>query len=177
MGRLELITGLPRSGKSELAEGRVIAAAGSGERLYVATLPRLRCYAGRIALHERRRDATWRVVEIRRDLLSEAGRPLVSLDGPRIVLLDGVSNYLARLVDTIQTQFAVPAERGIVERCAGAIRRLRSLSDVLVVVGTIASPLPNRDLWERSLVRWNERLLQSLADSADETITLEGTTL
>ncbi|MCR4398568.1 MAG: bifunctional adenosylcobinamide kinase/adenosylcobinamide-phosphate guanylyltransferase [Firmicutes bacterium] len=76
-GRLVLITGGARSGKSRLAEA-MVSARGTNV-LYVATaVARDREMEGRIAEHRRRRPSTWEVVEATTDpgavLRSAAGR-------------------------------------------------------------------------------------------------------
>lgn len=96
-GRLVLITGGARSGKSRFAES--LAAVGRQPVVYLATAE-----AGdaemraRIAEHQRRRPAAWRTVEAR----AEVGPALAGLGGPvGTVLLDDlgllVTNHLLAL--------------------------------------------------------------------------------
>ena len=101
MGRLELVTGGARSGKSSFAEGRALelaASQGAGAVVYVATAVVTDDeMAARIARHRARRPATWRTVEAPEDL----GVAIVAATaaGPSAVLVDCLSVWAAnRLV-------------------------------------------------------------------------------
>jgi adenosylcobinamide kinase / adenosylcobinamide-phosphate guanylyltransferase len=111
-GRLVLITGGARSGKSRFARER--AAAGGSPVLFVATgLATDPEMAARIARHRAERPAEWTTLEARYDLASALrGR----LSGERCVLLDD----LAALVSNL-----------LVERSAGEREVLAEVEELL----------------------------------------------
>lgn len=92
-GRIIMVTGGARSGKSALAEG--LAArhnVSRGQMIYIATAQALDDeMAGRIALHQKRRDQGWRTVEEPLDL---AGA-LAKTDGQGVRLVDCLTLWLA----------------------------------------------------------------------------------
>jgi adenosylcobinamide kinase/adenosylcobinamide-phosphate guanylyltransferase len=98
-GRLTLVTGGARSGKSRYAES--LAAAGRGPVLYLATAevyPDDDEMRARVREHQARRPATWGTLEASR----EVGRALAALpEPPGTVLLDDlgllVTNWLLAL--------------------------------------------------------------------------------
>ena len=96
MGRLVLVTGGARSGKSACAEG--IVAGSAGPVTYLATAEALdEEMAERIRRHQRRRAADWRTVEAPRD----ADRQLAELVArPGTVLFDCLTLFLSNLIES-----------------------------------------------------------------------------
>ncbi len=116
MGRLVLVLGGARSGKSAYAERLV---AGSGlEAIYVATAtPGDSEMAARIAEHRKRRGAEWRTVEAPDDL---EGALTVEAGEGRAVLVDCLTLWLSNLMLAgADVEARGPALAGMTQRLSG----------------------------------------------------------
>jgi adenosylcobinamide kinase/adenosylcobinamide-phosphate guanylyltransferase len=163
-GRLVLITGGARSGKSRFARER--AAAGGSPVLFVATgLATDPEMAARIARHRAERPAEWTTLEARYDLASALrGR----LSGERCVLLDD----LAALVSNLLVERSAD-EREILAEVEELLGLARECSLELIVVsqevglGLVPSTALGRKF--RDLVGFAN---QAMAAAADEVLLL-----
>lgn len=91
---IEYLCGLPRSGKSLLAEYALIR--GGGRVLYVGTLPRIRLYEEIIYAHQARRPDHWDLYECSGEPSQDIKWLTDALDRYDGMLLDGMSFYLQR---------------------------------------------------------------------------------
>jgi adenosylcobinamide kinase / adenosylcobinamide-phosphate guanylyltransferase len=163
-GRLVLITGGARSGKSRFARER--AAAGGSPVLFVATgLATDPEMAARIARHRTERPAEWTTLEARYDLASALrGR----LSGERCVLLDDLAAVVSNLlVERSADEREILAE---VEELLGLARKC-SLELIVVSqevgLGLVPSTALGRQF--RDLVGFAN---QAMAAAADEVLLL-----
>lgn len=93
MGRLVLITGGVRSGKSGFAEHYAARLAPQGEVCYVATAQAWDAeMRERVARHQARRPATWRTVEAPHELVQAVEQALGV--GVAVVLVDAVDSWV-----------------------------------------------------------------------------------
>ncbi|MDN5347360.1 MAG: adenosylcobinamide kinase / adenosylcobinamide-phosphate guanylyltransferase [Clostridia bacterium] len=172
-GRLILIVGGARSGKSSFAEE--LARKAAKKVIYVATARvEDREMAVRVAHHRRRRPPDWETVEEHLDLASviaERGR------SDTVILVDCLGVYLSNL---LLAQTSLPADEvGFLlppDRKAAVRERVEELarvawespSDVLVVTNEVGSglvpPYPLGRLY-RDLLGWINQRFASLADA------------
>lgn len=132
-----LIIGPPDSGKSDLAERRVLAAT-SARPLYVGTLPRVTRERQRIVRHAARRGHAWDLVEIRRDLAEAAD--WLRDRGERVTLVDGVSAYIARCMHRDLAVTGVVDEAEIAAHAAFRLREIAAVCTDLFIVTSVRRP-------------------------------------
>ena len=123
MGRVVLVTGAARSGKSEWAE-RLVRESGKSV-VYVATAQRYPDDAewdARIETHIQRRPAQWRSLEVPIELAE-------AIDGARageILLVDSLGTWVGNLLDESEADWRL--------RCEALVRQVRaSNADVVFV--------------------------------------------
>jgi adenosylcobinamide kinase/adenosylcobinamide-phosphate guanylyltransferase len=116
-GKIVLVTGGARSGKSAFAEK--YAAALGGPVAYIATAETLDAeMAARVALHRSRRPASWQTIEAPRAAPEALARAAESAEA---ILFDCITVYVANLLLDPAAP-AIPAERH--NRIAGEIAKL-----------------------------------------------------
>ncbi|MBX5489951.1 MAG: bifunctional adenosylcobinamide kinase/adenosylcobinamide-phosphate guanylyltransferase [Chloroflexi bacterium] len=143
-GRLVLVIGGVRSGKSRFAER--LAASWSPRVLYIATArptdPEL---AARVAAHRARRPSSWSTSE---EPL-EPARAIAAASGEMVVLLDSLTLLVANAL-THEPPLAAPAAhvervvRDLIERGRAEQRRLIVVTDEVGQGGVALSPLGRR---------------------------------
>lgn len=124
MGRLILVLGGTRSGKSAFAEELVRDAEAAGRRaVYIATYERLpgdEEMEGRVERHRRRRPLSWGTVEEPRDLEGA----LLKMEENTVALVDCLSVWVSNLLLAEADEGAGEAEEAILCRtkafCSGA---------------------------------------------------------
>lgn len=174
-GRLILVLGGARSGKSAVAERLLAERAGRRPITYLAT-----CIAGddemraRVALHRQRRPRSWRTVE--EPLQPERALATIRAKSGTACLLDCATLWTFNVMNRARgkrtpSSPAVWAKIGrSVERAiAKSVRELRTGFDPLVIVSNeIGSGLVPADPESRAFRDLMGRVNQSLAMSADE---------
>lgn len=166
MGRLILVLGGARSGKSTFAEQK--AQELGGERvLYVAT-----AHAGdeemqrRIEKHRRERPAGWQTLEVQRNV----GPAVLEYAGEaEVVLLDCLTVLVSNLLIGVDDTIAPEAEEKVAAEVNGLIDCAERLSGHLIVVsnevGMGLVPAYPLGRTYRDLLGWAN---QALAQQADE---------
>lgn len=171
MGRLILVTGGARSGKSRFAE--TLARKSGDPVVFLATMePRDEETAARIAVHQARRPETWRTVEATRDLPEH----LTQIETAAFVLLDciglWVTNELLAAVPNPEGARWSAFERGI-EKCIALGRDLIAASRersgiLLAVTNEVGSGIVPLGALSRAYQDALGLVNQELARSADE---------
>jgi adenosylcobinamide kinase/adenosylcobinamide-phosphate guanylyltransferase len=159
VGRLILVTGGARSGKSRFAEQRV-AELGAAPWLYLATAEALdEEMAARIALHRVRRGDRWRTIE-------EPRRPgealLANAAGAGAALLDCVTLWLSNRMLADASDEAIFAECDALAEAVGA-----APIPVVIVTNEVGSGIvPEHHLARRfrDLAGWCNQRLAARAD-------------
>ena len=124
-GRLVLVTGGARSGKSRFAEARLAELAPDGPWLYLATAEaRDDEMRARIAEHQRRRGPAWRTREAPHALASA----LADLEDARGVLVDCITLWLTNRV------LAGEPDEAILVKCDELADRARSTASPVILV-------------------------------------------
>jgi adenosylcobinamide kinase/adenosylcobinamide-phosphate guanylyltransferase len=132
MGRLILVTGGARSGKSAFAE-RLAKSLGDDRVLFVATAEaRDDDMAQRIAAHRRSRPATWLTVEAPR----EAGRRLrETLGDRRVALVDCLTLLVSNTILTLGESPGLAAAESLVNReVDGLIEACEATGATVIIV-------------------------------------------
>ncbi len=160
MGRLVLITGGARSGKSGYAQKRVEAY--SGNLLYVATAEaRDEEMAARVAQHQSERGARWSSLE--EPLLLAERLPLASRECAA-VLLDCLTLWLSNLMEAHGDDDAA-----IMAAVDALVARLRDLDvDLYVVSNELGSGVVPENRLARRFRDLHGLLNQKFAQAADE---------
>jgi adenosylcobinamide kinase / adenosylcobinamide-phosphate guanylyltransferase len=171
MGRLILVTGGARSGKSRFAE--TLARKSGDPVVFLATMePCDEETAARIAVHQARRPETWRTVEATRDLPEH----LTQIETAAFVLLDciglWVTNELLAAVPNPEGARWSAFERGI-EKCIALGRDLIAASRersgiLLAVTNEVGSGIVPLGALSRAYQDALGLVNQELARSADE---------
>ncbi len=134
MGRLILVTGGTRSGKSDYAQH--LAESLSGPRLFVATCPKVDPEMDeRIKRHQKARaDADWETVEEETHLAKVFER----LNGAGVCLIDCLTLWVNNLLYSEKTSGEVLTEEKIAKDCAELISEIkRSTATVICVTNEI----------------------------------------
>lgn len=163
-----LIVGPPDSGKSTMAEQRVLACAGV-RPLYVGTLPLVTAARPRIARHKVRRGHAWELVEVRRDLAEAA--EWLRARGPRPTLIDGVSEYIAR---SMHGQLAVSGFVHEANTTAHTIGRLEEIAAHCSELFLVTSRRPARYGPPNAFDRIHDAMVRQIASICREVIELGG---
>ncbi len=165
-GRLTLILGGARSGKSTFAQ-QMAKELGGEQVLFVATAE-----AGdeemreRIETHQRERPAGWRTLEAQRDI----GRAILEQAGEaEIVLVDCVTMLVSNLLMDAQDPFAADVETSVMDEVRALAACTEQLSSHLVVISNevglgLVPPYPLGRAYRDLLGKAN----QMLAHRADE---------
>jgi adenosylcobinamide kinase/adenosylcobinamide-phosphate guanylyltransferase len=170
MGRLILVLGGARSGKSTYAEQ---LASQSGSRVtYIATAQGLDAeMAARIAAHQNKRASTWETLEIPYDVGKAFQARPASADAD-IVLLDCLTLLVANLVMRASVDVEAPDERLANEWVAGEIEQLQAAirdrpPDWIIVSNEVGMglvpPYPLGRVY-RDLLGWANQRLAAFAD-------------
>ena len=138
MGRscdLQLFFGLRGSGKSGVAEARILSLAEGQRPLYIATLPQEVRYATVIARHRARRGGRWSVIEM--SAHGEAGiRSVFASDLSGGVILDGMVTHIATRLSQCESELD-DSRRRVAGECGDLVQRLRGAAPRLFVVTNI----------------------------------------
>jgi len=158
MASLHFVIGGARSGKSAFAEQLALNKVGKGVATYIATAEIFdEDMAGRVALHQERRGAQWRLVESPVDLAAA----IAAADAPdAVILIDCLSvwitNILVKEMDVDRAQESL-------------VSALQSASGTVIMVAseTGLGIIPENAL-SRRFRDANGRLCQTAAGCADE---------
>ena len=178
MGKLTLITGGVRSGKSGFAEK--LAAGHGGKTVYIATAIAFDAeMTDRIRIHKNRRPANWETIElpygIPKDPLPEEQNVLGALKSAAVVLLDCitvlVSNIMLREIENWDDAGTEDVERvrckvfGQIDEIAGLAERYPA--DVLIVTNEVGMGLVPPYALGRAFRDFSGSANQRLAQTAE----------
>ena len=167
MGRLLLITGGARSGKSAYALQRCEEL--TDKRCFVATSPRLDPEMNeRIAAHQReRRGRGWEVVEEELDL----ARILGSLINTEVVLIDCLTLWVNNLLYAAELKSESWGEEAMTKSCADLLAGVRSFpGQVCCVTNEVGMGIVPDNALARHYRDLVGRCNHSLAGQADEVV-------
>lgn len=163
-GRIILVTGGARSGKSAFAES--LAAETAGKKTYIATAEIVDDeMRRRIEMHRLRRPADWRTVEVPRHLVQALPDILVNTD---VILLDCLTVYVATLLYDLRHE-----QGDVIERIARSEVQdmLRLMADsgkvVIAVTNEVGSGIVPGDAVSRLYRDVAGMVNQSFAAAAD----------
>jgi len=170
MGKLTMILGGARSGKSTYAEQ--LASQGGSRVTYIATAQGLDAeMTARIATHQNKRPTTWETLEIPLDVGKAFQARPTSAD-PDIVLLDCLTLLVANRVMQASADVDAPDERLATELVASEIEQLvaaiRAQPHDWIIVSNevglgLVPPYPLGRVY-RDLLGWANQRLAAVAD-------------
>jgi len=148
VGRITLITGGHRAGKSDVAEQLV----GPGPATYVATLvPQDENMRARVARHQKLRPATWSLVEEPFEV------PRVLREVAGTVLLDALSQWVKNDVHGVDTREMIDALKS-------------RAGDTVIVTAEVGSGAPGRDRDEQRYFDRLGEVNQAISKIADRVL-------
>ena len=166
MGRLILVLGGARSGKSTFAQ-QLAQELGGESVLFVATAePGDQEMRRRIEKHRRERPSGWRTLEVPRDVGSAIRK---HAGDARVVLVDCLTVLVSNLLTDASDPFAPEVEAQVVAEAEGLIICATGLSGHLIVVSNevglgLVPPNPLGRAYRDLLGRANQLLARSAAE-------------
>ena len=167
MGRIVLVTGGARSGKSEYA--RRHAEGLPSPRVFVATCPAIDGEMDeRIRKHrEARRDAGWETIEEPLDL----ARAVREARGAGVLLVDCLTLWVGNLLYEAQSLFRDVGEEEVARRCGETLAACRARAGgTIFVTGEVGMGVVPEEPMSRKFRDLLGRCNQVMAEGADETI-------